>query len=195
MHPDFQMIIVGSYRRGKDESNDVDVILSHRDEGETLDLIERLVFRLEQSGFIKHTLSLWNKNSDRNQMPLTWKGEHSTWVAGFDTLDKALLVWQNPKKPDSPYRRVDIILSPWKTIGCAVLGWSGETTFQRDLRRYCKKEKRWKFDSSGIRSRETGSWVDVEGGDEPATSMDEAERRAFAGLGLEWREPSERCTG
>lgn len=114
------------------------------------------------------------------------------------------MVWQNPDfeptpsspKNPNPHRRVDIIISPWKTVGCAVLGWSSETTFQRDLRRYCK-ERGLKFDSSGIRSREAPfNWVDLEdGGRGPPESMEEAEKRVFEGLELEWRPPEERCTG
>jgi DNA polymerase IV len=144
-------------------------------------------------------------------VPLAWQGEGGHG-SGFDTLDKALVVWQdraghNTAKTGSsgnegllpPHRRVDIIISPWKTVGCAVLGWSGGTTFQRDIRRFCKKEKGLKFDSSGIRSREDGSWLDMEGPGGgwpgPAPDMETAERRVFAGLGLTYRAPEERCTG
>lgn len=195
----FQMTIVGGYRRGKRESGDADVIVSHPDESKTLNLIEKLVLSLERANFITHTLTLSNKNSERGQAPLSWKGNEGRG-SGFDTLDKALVVWQEPRRDDSgeerPHRRVDIIISPWKTVGCAMLGWSGETTFQRDVRRYCKKFKNWKFDSSGIRSRVDGAWVDIEVGElGPARDMITAEQRVFRGLGLEWRPPEERCTG
>ncbi len=191
----YEMTIVGGYRRGKSESGDVDVIISHRNENLTLNLVEKLVLSLERESYITHTLSLWTRNSERKQAPLPWKGEGRGWGSGFDTLDKALVVWQDARNADSPHRRVDIIVSPWKTVGCAVLGWSGETTFQRDLRRYCKKEKSLKFDSSGIRSRVDGSWVDFESIDGLAANMEEAEKLVFAGLGLPWRPPRERCTG
>ncbi|TQS32600.1 hypothetical protein Golomagni_07080, partial [Golovinomyces magnicellulatus] len=144
----FEMTLVGGYRRGKTESGDVDVVISHRNEEKTMDIIERLVILLEKSHHITHTLSLWTRNSDRGQIPLAWKGEGRGWGTGFDTLDKALVVWQDPTGSDNLHRRVDIIISPWKTVGCALLGWSGDTTFQRDLRRYCKNEKGLKFDSS-----------------------------------------------
>jgi DNA polymerase IV len=225
----FQMVIVGGYRRGKRESGDVDVVLSHPDESKTLGLIEKVVLSLEKGKFITHTLSLSTRNSEREQMPLAWRGEGNKAGSGFDTLDKALVVWHSPSGHRSvpghgeagfgseketgektegdgeqgtsmaPRRRVDIIVSPWKTVGCAVLGWSGGTTFQRDLRRYCKKERGLKFDSSGIRSRVDGSWMDLEGKGGgwpgPAPDMETAERRVFAGLGLEYRRPEERCTG
>ncbi|KAL2136777.1 hypothetical protein VTI74DRAFT_1429 [Chaetomium olivicolor] len=201
----FQMVIVGGYRRGKSESGDVDVVLSHPDEAATQNFVERIVVSLEKDRYITHTLSLSTANSERGQAPVSWKGNTKKAGTGFDTLDKALVVWQDPaweategvKKNPNPHRRVDIIISPWKTAGCAVLGWTSGTTFQRDLRRYCKKERSLKFDSSGIRSRVDGSWVDLESGPdgEPAPDMLTAERRVFAGLGLEWRPPEERCTG
>ncbi|KAK3378327.1 hypothetical protein B0H63DRAFT_244660 [Podospora didyma] len=199
----FQMVIVGGYRRGKLESGDVDVVLSHPDEAATNGFIEDIVVSLERDKFITHTLTISTKNSERGQMPVAWKGNQKKAGTGFDTLDKALVVWQDPKwssgevkKNLNPHRRVDIIISPWKTAGCAVLGWTSGTTFQRDLRRYCKKERGLKFDSSGIRSRSDGSWVDLESGadGQPAPDMLTAERRVFAGLGLEWRPPEERCT-
>ncbi|KAK4147107.1 uncharacterized protein C8A04DRAFT_24903 [Dichotomopilus funicola] len=209
--PGFQMVIVGGYRRGKLESGDVDIVLSHPDENATRDFVGALVVALERTGCITHTLSLSTANSERGQAPVSWKGNGPKTAkagAGFDTLDKAMVVWQDPvesgendgeakRKNPKPHRRVDIIISPWKTAGCAVLGWSSGTTFQRDLRRYCKYERLLKFDSSGIRSRRDGRWVDLESAVDgtPAPDMLTAEKRVFEGLGLEWRPPEERCTG
>ncbi|KAK2728582.1 DNA polymerase type-X family protein pol4 [Colletotrichum kahawae] len=204
--PGYQMVIVGGYRRGKHNSGDVDMIISHPDESATLNFVEKLVVSLEKSGQITHTLTLSNHNSERGQRPLSWSANQGRG-GGFDTLDKALVVWQEPEMSDRgksssidsasqrpPHRRVDIIISPWKTAGCAVLGWSGDTTFQRDLRRYCKKQRDLKFDSSGIRSRLDGSWLDLEGNGK-APEMVTAEKRVFEGLGLDWVRPEDRCTG
>ncbi|RYP48557.1 hypothetical protein DL768_005556 [Monosporascus sp. mg162] len=207
IHEGFHMVIVGGYRRGRSGSGDVDVVLSHPNPDYTLNFVHDIVASLEDSQYITHTLTLSTKNSERGQTPVAWKGEGRKAGTGFDTLDKALLVWQEPawdpssasasqkQKNPNPHRRVDIIISPWKTAGCAVLGWSGATTFQRDLRRYCKEKKQLKFDSSGIRSRTDGRWVDVESDlDGPAPDLLTAEKRVFASLGLEWRPPEERCT-
>lgn len=206
-----ETIIVGGYRRGKAESGDVDVILSHRDPKMTLNLADEVVKSLEKEGWITHTLTLNLTNTKREQesFPIynATVGGH-----GFDTLDKALVVWQDPNWPTAmadlaanpksknpnPHRRVDIIISPWRTVGCAIAGWTSGTTFQRDLRRYAKKVKGWKFDSSGVRERGTGRWVDLERwSDEKTRCRDwrEAEKRVFEGFGLVWREPWERCTG
>lgn len=160
--------------------------------------------RLTTLSSLAHTLTLSIYNSQRGQKPTSFKPS-SSGGTGFDTLDKALVVWQDPSfeptgssdKNPNPHRRVDILISPWRTVGCAVLGWTSETTFQRDLRQYCKYEKNLKFDSSGIRSREPPySWVDLEdGGRGRPETMEEAEKRVFEGLELEWKPPEERCTG
>ena len=206
-----ETIIVGGYRRGKLESGDVDVILSHREEAMTYNLVDRIVKSLEKEGCITHTLTLNLTNSKRDQQPLPVNtatiGGH-----GFDTLDKALVVWQDPDWPTqkgdlaanpkaknpNPHRRVDIIISPWRTVGCAIAGWTSGTTFQRDLRRYAKHKLGWKFDSSGVRERGTGRWVDLEGWTDKKTrckDWKEAERKVFEGMGLVYREPCDRCTG
>ena len=206
-----QTILVGGYRRGKSESGDVDVVLSHPNQDLTLDLVSLVVKSLEKDGWITHTLTLNLTNSKRGQDPLPVRTSAMA-SHGFDTLDKALVVWQDPDwaakasdlaqdpgaKNPNPHRRVDIIISPWKTVGCAVAGWTSGTTFQRDLRRYVKKEKGFKFDSSGVRDRATGNWIDLEGWTNEATrcvDWKEAERRVFEGLGLEYFDPWERCTG
>ncbi|KAK8065701.1 hypothetical protein PG997_012448 [Apiospora hydei] len=204
LHKGCEMVIVGGYRRGKSQSGDVDVVISHRDPAVTLVFIDKIADALAQSGHITHILTISTRNSERGQEPLPWKGEGRQAGSGFDTLDKALVVWQDPEwdrsaaaKNPNPHRRVDIIVAPWKTVGCAVMGWTSGTTFQRDLRRYCKTEKGLKFDSSGVRSRVDGSWVDLESGPDGAAAPDmiTAEQRVFKGLGLEWRLPEERNTG
>ncbi|KAL4726775.1 hypothetical protein ACLX1H_005665 [Fusarium chlamydosporum] len=112
--PGFEMVIVGGYRRGKQKSGDVDVVLSHRDESKTFNVIPKIVVNLEQAHLITHTLTLSTHNSERGQRPVSWKGQNSS-SSGFDTLDKALVVWKDPSQEDAPHRRVDIIISPWKT--------------------------------------------------------------------------------
>ncbi|EEQ31677.1 putative DNA-directed DNA polymerase [Microsporum canis] len=259
-----EYIIVGGYRRGKEVSGDVDVILTHRDERVTSNLVFDVVASLEQEGWITHTLALHLTNTNRDQQTLPYRGEASG-KPRFDSLDKALVVWQDPHFENTPssspsselefpedwqsnsrgskgeigkakeskgkmklqdhahqgtspgvmakeletatariaenprktnpnlHRRVDIIVSPFRTIGCAVLGWSGDTTFQRDLRRYAKKVHNWKFDSSGVRSRDGsgGRIIDLES---KGKTWQEREKLVMEGLGIGWRPPTERCT-
>ncbi|KAJ9203220.1 hypothetical protein DTO164E3_2691 [Paecilomyces variotii] len=217
-----ECIIVGGYRRGKDVSGDVDLVLSHRNETVTKNLVVDVVRSLEEEGWITHTLSLHMTTSHRDQQTLPFRGDDPPGQT-FDTLDKALVVWQDPHYDDNdndndhnpntetetdlppedqarakrrrnpnPHRRVDIIISPWRTVGCAVLGWSGDTTFERDLRRYARKAHRWKFDSSGVRERTSGGQViDLERG---GATWEEREKLVMEGLGVGWRPATERCT-
>ncbi|THC97644.1 hypothetical protein EYZ11_002870 [Aspergillus tanneri] len=206
-----ECILVGGYRRGKESSGDVDIILTHRDESVTRDLVVDVVGSLEEEAWITHTLVLNVASSHRSQTPKSsGSGSH------FDSLDKALVVWQDPhfdkdahaqekdetqentqegqerkRRNPNPHRRVDIIISPWRTIGCAVLGWTGDTTFERDLRRYAKKIHGWRFDSSGIRQIDTGHVVDLE---DTGRTWEERERLVMEGLGVGWRPPEERCS-
>ncbi|KAF2657213.1 Nucleotidyltransferase [Lophiostoma macrostomum CBS 122681] len=199
--------IVGGYRRGKELSGDVDMIVSHPDLDATAYLVKDLIEALEDDEWITHTLTLSLNNTSRGQGTLPFRTTKASG-AGFDTLDKALVVWQDPYWPsreadlaENPkaknpniHRRVDIILAPWRTVGCAVMGWSSGTTFQRDLRRYCKYMKGWKFDSSGVRSRRTGDVVQLEGEDGVDGTPEDAERKVFEGLGLVYVPPDQRCT-
>ncbi|KAI2488537.1 POL4 DNA polymerase IV [Pyrenophora tritici-repentis] len=199
--------LVGGYRRGKTESGDVDMIVSHPDLESTAGLVQEIVESLEETEWITHTLTMSLTSTNRGQQVLPFR---STRVAGagFDTLDKALVVWQDPTWPtreedlaENPktknpaiHRRVDIIIAPWRTVGCAVMGWSGGTTFQRDLRRYAKAVKEWKFDSSGVRSRSTGEVIMLEGPNGVDGMPEDAEKKVFEGLGLEYIPPEYRVT-
>lgn len=199
--------IVGGYRRGKQASGDVDMIVSHPDLETTAGLVRDIVESLETDEWITHTLTMSLTNTHRGQHALPFRSTKGRGV-GFDTLDKALVVWQNPAWPSREqdleanpkaknpniHRRVDIIIAPWRTVGCAVMGWSGGTTFQRDLRRYAKAVKGWKFDSSGIRSRSNGEAILLEGEDGVDGSPEDAEKRVFEGLGLEYVPPEYRVT-
>lgn len=201
---DFVCVIVGGYRRGKNESGDVDVILSHRDERMTLDLITDVVASLESESFITHTLTLQTTTSDRGGNTLPFRADGGGH--GFDSLDKAFCVWQDPQFDDGNgkitknpniHRRVDIIISSWRNIGAGVLGWSSGTTFQRDIRRWVKREKGWKFDSSGVRDRRDGLIISLEepSKTDPGDTWQDRERRLMDGMGIGWRPASERCTG
>lgn len=199
--------IVGGYRRGKAASGDVDMIVSHPDLESTAGLVREIVESLEEAKWITHTLTMSLTNTNRGQHTLPFRSAKGAG-AGFDTLDKALVVWQNPAWPtreqdlnEDPsaknpniHRRVDIIIAPWRIVGCAVMGWSGGTTFQRDLRRYAKAIKGWKFDSSGIRSRSTGEAIWLEGPNGVDGTPEDAEKAVFKGLGLEYIPPEYRVT-
>ncbi|KAK1138319.1 hypothetical protein N8T08_002845 [Aspergillus melleus] len=202
-----ECIIVGGYRRGKEKCGDVDVILTHRDDSVTKDLIVDVLGSLESEQYITHTLHLNLSASDRDQQALPYRGDAVDGARHFDSLDKALVVWQDPlasnpaeaptrdtKKNANTHYRVDIIVSPWRSIGCAVLGWTGDTTFERDLRRLAKKRHNWKFDSSGVRERDgKGRVLELEA---KGRTWEERERLVFEGIvgNGTWIGPEGRCS-
>lgn len=118
----------------------------------------------------------------------------------LDALDKALIIFKHPAnattRPQDKYRRVDLVVTTWKGWGSAVVGWTGSTQFERDLRRHAKKMcvthvlsvlpfvhradrvcelSGYKFDSGGIRTQQT---------DEPVEAV--TEKDVFRVLGLEY---------
>ena len=121
-----------SYRRGKSESGDVDIIISNPRPHATQNFCVGLVKVLEERGIITHTLTMSTATSNRGENqkysfrkrgPLG-SGEYRF---GLDSLDKALVVFLLPK--DNPYytgihRRVDLIIAPWRAWGTAIVGWS-----------------------------------------------------------------------
>lgn len=65
---------------------------------------------------------------------------HNKPASSFDALDHAFIIFKHPanyttRMKDS-WRRVDLIGANWASFGAAVLGWTGSTQFERDLRRH-----------------------------------------------------------
>ncbi|KAF8454645.1 hypothetical protein BDZ91DRAFT_777835 [Kalaharituber pfeilii] len=235
IRPDIETIVVGGYRRGKELSGDVDLIVTYRAEEEEqeeqeedtdelhppspptttdpstpnskkyptgLALLSHLVSHLESSHHVTHTLYLGRGGGFGSQRLASGttiynpSASKNTWHDA-DPLSKAMLVWQFPAPNQNPHHRVDIILSPPSTSATAILGWTGATTYERDLRRYVEKYHGWKFDSGGVWDRRTGERVKGLGGWNwrGGETLEDAERRLIEGMGLRWWEPECRNTG
>ncbi|KAG1739124.1 uncharacterized protein EDB91DRAFT_1135971 [Suillus paluster] len=141
-------VIAGGYRRGKPQSNDVDIVITHTDwkigSQKVKGLCRKLVQRLHEQGFVTHV------------MHLSGFHEHNVLrTRHWDSLEKALTVFVWPHNPSRQriYRRVDLIFAAPEVFWTAVVGWTGSTMFQRDLRLWAKQQKGMKFDSSGISRR------------------------------------------
>jgi len=104
-------------------------------------------------------------------------------ASSFDSLDKALVIFKHPangttRKRDI-YRRgesyfelhvsiclltlsfwavVDLITAGWMNWGAALVGWSGSTQLERDLRIHAERMG-YKFDSGALRDRTTGEVI------------------------------------
>ncbi|KAF8306091.1 Nucleotidyltransferase [Clavulina sp. PMI_390] len=149
----FEYTICGGYRRGKEFSNDVDILISRpgSDEKDMAHCCQTLVGQLQDSGLITHLIHLSTYTSDNGAFYAAKRvlgGKNETW--GFDSLDKALTVYKMTDRPDRVHRRVDFIFAPWSVYWTAVVGWTGSTQFERDIRRWSKDHCGIKFDSTGM---------------------------------------------
>jgi DNA polymerase IV len=122
-----------SFRRGKSQSGDVDIIISNPKPHATQNFCVGLVKVLEERGIITHTLTISTATSNREENPKhsfrrrgpLGSADHLAY--GLDSLDKALVVFLLPK--DNPFytgihRRVDLIIAPWRAWGTAIVGWT-----------------------------------------------------------------------
>ncbi|KAJ7169049.1 DNA polymerase mu [Mycena crocata] len=169
--------IVGGYRRGKADSNDVDIVITHPTLGRggsgVKGLGETLVDRLYECGRITHVMHL-----------SSFRAPDALRTAHWDALEKALTVFILP--PDASgaprvHRRLDLIFAAPDAYWTAVVGWTGSKMFERDLRHYAKVERGLKFDSSGLtRRRDSKAY------------FPRSEQEVFDILGLEWLDPTMR---
>jgi len=97
----------------------------------------------------------------------------------WDSLEKAFMVFELPDDSarQRTYRRVDLIFASPGLFWTAVVGWTGSTMFERDLRVWAKR-KGLKFDSSGIIRRHDSSLL-----------LPKSEREVFELLGLAYVHP------
>ncbi|KAF8161313.1 hypothetical protein B0H34DRAFT_840472 [Crassisporium funariophilum] len=168
--------IVGGYRRGKPQSNDVDIVISHSDLRSGADLVKGLCARftkhLVAKGLVTHVMHLSGFHAHN-----ALRTEH------WDSLEKALTVFVLPRNSNRKrvYRRLDLIFAAPESYWTAVIGWSGSKMFQRDLRLWAKAEKGLKFDSSGLTRRHDSKLF-----------VPRSEQEVFDILGLDWIDPTMR---
>ncbi|KAJ7018344.1 hypothetical protein C8F04DRAFT_1277805 [Mycena alexandri] len=169
--------IVGGYRRGKAESNDVDIVITHptlvSGSDQVKGLGELLVNRLYERGLITHVMHLSG-----------FQPANALRTSHWDTLEKALTVFILP--PDNSrsrriHRRLDLIFAAPEAYWTAITGWTGSKMFERDLRLWAKVERGLKFDSTGITRRRDSK-----------PYFPRSEKEVFDLLGLEWIDPTMR---
>ncbi|KAI0827661.1 Nucleotidyltransferase [Trametes gibbosa] len=171
LEPGCVSTIVGGYRRGKPESNDVDIIFTHPDAAKVNGLYKPFVKRLHERGMVTHVMHLSG-----------FHGHNPLKTTHWDSLEKSLTVFNLP--PSSAYhtgvrRRLDLIFAPPELYWTAIVGWSGSIMFQRDIRQWAKDKHGMKFDSSGVTRRYDSKEF-----------YPKTEKEVFELLGLEWVDPT-----
>ncbi|MCJ1311463.1 hypothetical protein MMC25_005134 [Agyrium rufum] len=190
--PGIEVTIGGSYRRGANESGDVDFILVSPEmmKFETLrnHLHESIIPKLYAINILKCTFASSGPASSTHSSGTKWHGACALPASMAITSTVAA-------KPKSPmWRRIDFLLVPWEERGAAMIYFTGNDIFNRSIRLLAQKK--------GMRLNQMGLYKDVAG--ETKRRMGEGgtggdlvegrnERRIFEVLGVEWREPHERC--
>ncbi|XP_068901143.1 DNA polymerase beta-like [Tenebrio molitor] len=110
LDPQIRLTICGSYRRGREESGDIDALVSHPNytsgRSKKPDILKNVVASLKSCGLITETISLGD-----------------TKFMGACRLDG-----------DSVTRRLDIRLTPFDQYYCAVLYFTGSDMFNKEMR-------------------------------------------------------------
>ncbi|KAL3864775.1 hypothetical protein ACJMK2_006429 [Sinanodonta woodiana] len=253
--PGIILQITGGFRRGWEEGHDVDILMTHPEDGKEVGFLARLLHRLHNKGIIlcgnleKSTysddmLTLDSKLSAKGQLDHfeKWlgiikipqscsetparddsgslsnigscdhKGTNSVAHPTSNTASEQPLNYQplnlhesfedlesKAKKQKlgtenelSPMklakldrnwiaRRVDLIVSPYNQYFYALVGWTGNKQFNRDIRTYAQKELGMKLSSHGLYDLNKNCAL-------PARS----EKEVFENLKLQYLEPWER---
>ena len=165
--PNLQIMICGSYRRGKPTSGDIDVLMFHPDmklmkhvhDPKAYGLnpyLEEFVNQLKKNGFLLDDL--------------TDKNYHQKYM-GF------------MKYKNNPVRRIDILLIPYKSIYPAMLYFTGPYELNTEMRHQAKKR--------GMILNEYGLYK-IDDNDNKTLIKINSEEDIFKKLGMKYLTPTER---
>lgn len=166
---DMQVIISGSYRRGAQDSGDIDLLITKPDgTGEQIRslILDTVVPQLFANNFLQTGLQTSRRNGDGSK----WQG--ASMIPGST-------VW----------RRLDLLFVPGAEFGAAMIYFTGNDIFNRSMRLLARKK--------GMCLNQRGLFTDVLRNGQlkvnPGRLVEgRDERRIFAVLGVPWRPPEQR---
>lgn len=167
----FEATVMGSYRRGAEDSGDIDMIITHPTASLARirsTVFDTLVPSFFKTGFLKVSLATMRKHDASGTK---WHG--ASCLPGST-------VW----------RRMDFLVVPESEMGAALIYFTGNDIFNRSMRLLARKK--------GMRLNQKGLYKDVKRGrrgeklNEGTLVEGRSENRIFEVLGVPWREPHER---
>uniref|UniRef100_A0A4W4EML5 DNA-directed DNA/RNA polymerase mu n=1 Tax=Electrophorus electricus TaxID=8005 RepID=A0A4W4EML5_ELEEL len=176
--------LTGGFRRGKEFGHDVDFLLSIPEPGKEDGLLPAVIDRLRKQGILLY--------SDLQESTLQQWKRPSRCFDSMDHFQKCFLIvklWtrlvEGHREDPSSRRdwkavRVDLVVPPVDCYAFALLGWSG-STFERDLRRFARLERRMLLDNHALYDKTTNTFLQAK-----------TEEDIFAHLGLDYIEPWQR---
>ncbi|GMH64692.1 hypothetical protein TrRE_jg4866 [Triparma retinervis] len=208
--PGTDLDIMGSYRRGAQSGHDVDCLITNAKyiDSTPLNLIEKLVIKLEKDGFMTDHLSMPSREKkfgDQYDSMRWYKGEiedkldsqEHTLTKGVERLPE---INKNRDKQsymgvcqlNGVHKRIDIKFYPRRQLPFAQLYFTGNAYFNRSMRLYAKTVG-YSLSDSGLfetmRKRIDGQNYVVSQG---ATLAAETEEDVFKLMGLVYVAPEDR---
>jgi DNA polymerase/3'-5' exonuclease PolX len=184
--PSANVMIMGSYRRGKSTCGDIDLLITHPGymEATPLGALGELVDRLRQRGHIAYHLTHLtgmreeesSQSSASQQVPPPEPGPypHSSSYMG---------VFYSPTA-GKKRRRIDIKFYPYRERAFASLYFTGNGWFNRSMRQWSKRAKQMTLNDHGFFS--------IQRQEKRLPIEADTERQVFDILGLVYKEPTER---
>ncbi|KAL7889784.1 hypothetical protein AOLI_G00020420 [Acnodon oligacanthus] len=177
--------LTGGFRRGKMFGHDVDFILTVPEPGKEDGLLPMVIGILRSQGLLLFS-DFQESTFDLTKLP-------SRRFEAMDHFQKCFLILKlrtalvEGKQTDPTHGRdwkavrVDLVAPPADRYAFCLLGWSGSTQFERDLRRFARLERGMLLDNHALYDKATNTFL-------PAKT----EEDIFAHLGLDYIEPWQR---
>ena len=184
--PNAEVTIMGSYRRGKLQCGDVDILIVDKRYTKTTPLgaLDELVERLKSQGHLSDHLTNVDIEHFRS-MPSQEEDFHESIFPPYSNAQSYMGVFHSPQIPGK-HRRIDIKFYPYRERIYASLYFTGNGYFNRSLRLFAKRKKGMKLDDRGLFTHPIGSsykgkFIKVK-----------TEKDVFDKLGLVYKEPYQR---
>ncbi|KAM3830602.1 DNA-directed DNA/RNA polymerase mu isoform 1-T1 [Vipera latastei] len=179
--PGATVTLTGGFRRGKPCGHDVDLLITHPSEGQELGLLRKVIGVLESQGFLLYHSFHRSSFHSLEDEELWVSGGSSTmdhFERCFSIFHLGDLAGSHPggagvqklgasagsgaSRPRTAVR-VDLVVTPFSQFPFALLGWTGSRNFERDLRRFSKREKKMTLNSHGLYHLEQsqGNWMEL----------------------------------
>ncbi|XP_006832315.1 PREDICTED: DNA-directed DNA/RNA polymerase mu [Chrysochloris asiatica] len=183
--PGATVTLTGGFRRGQLQGHDVDLLITHPQEGQEVGLLPRVLDCLKSQGLILYHLHQHNHYKDPAHLvrhnPTMDGFERSFCIFRLSHPPEVAVGW--PQKPCKAWKavRVDLVVTPVSQFPFALLGWTGSRHFERELRWFSRKEK--------------GLWLNSHALCDPGQRKSfhvTSEEDIFRHLGLEYIPPEQR---
>ncbi|KAG0249976.1 hypothetical protein BG011_008774 [Mortierella polycephala] len=177
LHPDIQSQVTGSFRRGKPDCGDIDIVVARPniDDGDHLyQIMHHILKDLINEGFLVEHLSLPTYTEDMANKPKHFK------YMGICKLPGEKQV----------HRHIDILVVPWIHLGSTLLYFTGNDICNRSMRQLASNR--------GMRLSDKGLFINVirnrdrKKVNEGQWVAGRTEREVFEYLGIKYLEPYER---